>query len=612
MAGLAKTYTGDLSTAITTRVLSAYFNWEDENYIAQGKGGGSNVSGTDPMVPGSGGSGGGRGPINPEIVNRTPFDGLVRRPTINNADKTQKGVVVQDRALGNFLVAVSLSLSSSINSLNQKADETTEGIEVAKDGIDKTYKKLEYSSDSLENKLDAIVEALRYSNTQEKVLADKREISAKQTEQSAETDMSTANRILMQDMDREEIRQMQEEDIAEDDRGIPELGPIPPQNTEQLNLPEFAEGGIASGPDSGYLAVLHGDEAVIPLDNNYTQGQPSAIGQKPIATMPMMAERGTDNADSMTPTFTPNVTMASAPNISFGGGSGSGMGEMLSKAIQLPAKAAGLVTMGLMNKVLRSGNISPQIAAHLKSMSAPISAAFGVPDILTADLAPEDDGREDYTSTGGGQRRREKGLFGRFKDFILGTGGGNMTYRGGTGGNTYMNNRTSGTGGYGVGGWPFGGGKKEKTYESKQDFGAILRATAMKDAGMVINGFGDPERFKKKYGITAEQFLALPDYPTDQSSLNSDIFTKTVAYDNAYDYYNSPNYGLRTSEVAYNMSMQDEVAQISDSLADPETQVVMNNANVNKDGGDQQIEYSAIAVRGNPLKDGTYISPYAV
>ena len=56
---------------------------------------------------------------------------------------------------------------------------------------------------------------------------------------------------------------------------------------------------------------------------------------------------------------------------------------------------------------------------------------------------------------------------------MFGTGGGGMTYRG-TGGNTYVNNRTSGTGGYGVGGWPFGGGKKEKTYESKQDFGAIL------------------------------------------------------------------------------------------------------------------------------------------
>ena len=310
MASLQKTYTGDLSTAITQRLLSAYFRFEDRNYIAQGKGG-SNTSGTDPMVPG----GGGRGPINPEIVNQTPFDGLIRKPTINNTATRQKGIVVHDKVLGNFLVAVSISLSSSLNSLNQKADETTEGIEVAKDGIDKTYKKLEYSSDTLENKLDAIIEALRYSNNQEKVLSDKRETSAKTTEQNMETDMSSANRILMQDMDREEIRQMQQEDLADDDRGP--IIDVPPQNVEQIdpNLPEFAEGGIASGPDSGYLAVLHGDEAVIPLDNNFTQGQPSAIGQKPIATMPMMAERGTDNADSMTPTFRPNVTMASAPSI---------------------------------------------------------------------------------------------------------------------------------------------------------------------------------------------------------------------------------------------------------------------------------------------------------
>ena len=91
------------------------------------------------------------------------------------------------------------------------------------------------------------------------------------------------------------------------------------------------------------------------------------------------------------------------------------------------------------------------------------------------------------------------------------------------------------------------------------------------------------------------------------NSGDSQFFAKNVTYDNAYDYLNSPNYGLRTSEVAYNMSMQDEVSQILDSLTDPESQVVMNNASVNKNGGDQQIEYSAIAVRGNPLKDGTYI-----
>ena len=608
MASLTPTFTGDLSTAITKRALSAYFSWEDRNYISQGKGGAKGVSGTDPMV---GGGGGGRGPINPEIVTRTPFDGLVRRPTINNTNPRSKAVVVQDRALGNFLVAVSISLNSSLNSLNQKADETTEGIIVAKDGIDKTYKKLEQSSDTLENKLDAIIDALRYSNNQEKVLADEREIQSKRAKEAAETDFSTANEILMQDMDREEIRQMQERDIAEDDRGP--IIDTPPQNPDQLDLPfagEFRTGGIASGPDSGYLAVLHGDEAVIPLDNNYTQGQPSAIGQKPIATMPMMAERGTDNADSMTPTFRPNVTMASAPSISFGGG-GSGMGELLSKAIQLPAKAAGLVTMGLMNKVLRSGNISPKIAAHLKSMSAPISAAFGVPDILTADLAPEDDGREDYTSTGGGKRRREKGLFGRFKDFILGTGGssygrGGSSY--GRGGSTTYNRMSvngTGTGGYGYGGWPFGGKKDSKTIIDKMKYDpnhpdGTGQLNPHPPGSTLYNIF---ERHR--------QYDEL-DMLGSINSGDSQFFAKNVTYDNAYDYLNSPNYGLRTSEVAYNMSMQDEVAQISESLANPESQVVMNNASVNENGGDQQIEYSAIAVRGNPLKDGTYISPYSV
>ena len=543
---------------------------------------------------------------------------MVRRPSVTNTSSSP-GIVVHDRLLGNFLAAVSISLSSSINSLNQKADETTEGIEVAKDGISQTYKKLEHSSDTLENKLDAIIDALRYSNNQERKLADERETSAKKTEQKMATDMSSANQILMQDMDNEEIRQMREDDIAEDDRGP--ITTTPPQNPDQLDIPfagEFSEGGIASGPDSGYLAVLHGDEAVIPLDNNYTQGQPSAIGQKPIATMPMMAERGItpgDNPSSMKPKFTLNSAVSN-PTLNFGGSMGSG--EDLAKAIQLPAKAAGLVTMGIMGNVMKQALLPPGIVGHLQTLTSPIARAFGIPDLMAANQKEKSEqeyaqsqGRQEVLDAKRGKLGREKGILGKIKDFLFGSGGGGMTYRG-TGGNTYVNNRTSGTGGYGVGGWPFGGGKKEKTYESKQDFGAILRATAMKDATMVINGFGDPERFKKKYGITAEQFLALPDYPTDQSSLNSNVFTKTVAYNNAFDYneIGSPEYGLKTSAIAYNMSMEDEVNSMVDSISDSVDPVVMNNVNSANTGN--QTPYSAIAVRGNPLKEGTYVSPYSV
>ena len=58
------------------------------------------------------------------------------------------------------------------------------------------------------------------------------------------------------------------------------------------------------------------------------------------------------------------------------------------------------------------------------------------------------------------------------------------------------------------------------------------------------------------------------------------------------------------------MSLEDEVSTMIDGAEKPEP-IVMNNSNVNQDSG-QQVEYSAIAVRGNPLKDGTYISPFAV
>ena len=67
------------------------------------------------------------------------------------------GIQVREKKLGTFLEKVALSLSSSLNTINQKMDETNEGVIAAKDGIDRTYKKLEQNSDSLEEKLDAIV-----------------------------------------------------------------------------------------------------------------------------------------------------------------------------------------------------------------------------------------------------------------------------------------------------------------------------------------------------------------------------------------------------------------------------------------------------------------------
>ena len=94
---------------------------------------------------------------------------------------------------------------------------------------------------------------------------------------------------------------------------------------------------------------------------------------------------------------------------------------------------------------------------------------------------------------------------------------------------------------------------------------------------------------------------------------DSQFFAKNVTYDNAFDYkkFSSPEYGLKTYEIAYNMSMEDEVKGILDGLSDPDSQLIMNNQTASRDS-DNQIEHSSIANRGNPLKDGIYLGAYSV
>ena len=617
MASLIKTYTGDLSVAIAKRLIELGRNLYGDGFQFGGGNGGSNVSGNDPVVPNRGG--GGSNPINPEVVSSTPFDGLVKKPSITNTAPRQAGIVVHDQKLGNFLAAVSISLSSSLNTANQKLDDSSEGIIAAKDGIDNTYKKLEQHSDSLESKLDDIIQALNHSNKVEKEKRDKKESDAKIAEQKEDVDLSNSNRILMQDMDRQEVRDLQRENMQDDFLDDAAMSPQPPTNDDDGidvdSLPSLDRGGIVSGPDSGYLAVLHGDEAVIPLDNNYTQGQPSAVGKEPISNMPMMAEQGImgDNPRSMKPTFTPNVNVSPVLKK-------TNNADDLAKAIQIPAKAAGLVTMGIMGNALRQSLLPPGILGNLKTLTSPIAQAFGIPDVLSANQAERTENmfaqnqkRQEVLEAKRGRRQREKGILGKIKEFLFGggagTGGGSMTYRGGTGGNTYMNNRTSGTsgtGGYGTGGWPFGGKKpsdsiKELRYRSDHPLGTE-QPNPFKPGSTLYKNF-EKMREMDRYGVL----------DISSSGGDSQFFAKNVSYDNAFDYkkFSSPEYGLKTSEIAYNMSMADEVNTMVDGISDPSSQVVLNNHTSSTNAGNQ-IEYSAIAVKGNPLKEGTYLSPYAV
>ena len=641
MASMQKTYTGDLTQFIAKKIIAALLKKaksgkkgvgiEDDDVVG---GKSSPVNPITSIVPVRGGAIAKSQDQDPKIekftnlINRGATAG--EREAARNALKryTKKlpryergffpkafskilndGIEVKEKKLGVFLEKVAISLSSSINTINDKMDESNENVIAAKDGIDKTYKKLEQNGDSLEQKLDAIIDALRYSNRSADEKRDKNEAAAKESFLQQQVDLSNANRILMQDMDRQEIRDMQAADLAEDDRGS--IGMDQGETFEDDDLPSLARGGIVSGPDSGYLAVLHGDEAVIPLDNNYTQGEPTAVGKEPISQMPMMAERGItpgDNPDNMKPKFSINAPSVS-PKLNFGGNTG---GADLAKAIQLPAKMAGIVTGGLMAKVLSSSVLPQGVVRHIKTITSPIMEAFGV-DNFASDLTEGSENklaqlqdRQDVLSGDMGRKGREKGILSKIKEFIFGTGGGTMSYRGGTGGNTYIRNRSSGTGGYGIGGYGYGGSKMASLppYQDGRTPTRLFYNSPYKSPDIFIKDQQMIEDAKERFKLFTGIDLAKED---------NQFFSKNVSYNNAFDYnkFNSPEHGLNISNVAYNMSMQDEVDSIVDAISNPEEQVVLNNQTANSNS-DNQIEYSPIQVRGNPLKQGTYVSPYSV
>ena len=302
----------------------------------------------------------------------------------------QKPVKVKDQKLGVYLAAVIKALNANIASINERLDDTEQGVIEAKEGVFGTIKQLEQNSDLLETKLDAIIAALREQNTLAKVQEDQSEVQRREDETEGEMDLSGTERVIKPDEKKEDTIQL---NLLEDIQDSAE------KRDEQLSLPFFGgsegfeKGGIVSGPDSGYLAKLHGDEMIIPLDNNYTQGEPSAVDgkvrPKPQTPVVQKYEVGTKSpavTETPLPSMGPKIFERSAavdnklPDLMEKGGE-------LQKAMEFPVKAAGIITMNVMQEAVSNmGGLAGGVAQQLKQISAPLAAAFGVSNTITTSL----------------------------------------------------------------------------------------------------------------------------------------------------------------------------------------------------------------------------------
>tara|TARA_B100000902_G_scaffold161915_1_gene157310 strand:- start:6216 stop:8567 length:2352 start_codon:yes stop_codon:yes gene_type:complete len=415
--------------------------------------------------------------------------------TSGTTSTVAKPVKVKDQKLGVFLAAVVKALNENISSLNERLNDTEGQVIAAKEGIFGTIKQLEQNSDVLETKLDAIIDALREQNNLAKVQEDQSEIKSREGELEIEKDDSGTERFVGTDEDPEKVAQL---NIIEEANELSSIGDVDDMSGgypySDLG-PGFEQGGIASGPDSGYLAKLHGDEMIIPLDNNYTQGEPSAIDGKirpkpQTPMMPQMAESGmmpkTVEKPSSFDTFGGNLfnkVVSAEPEVIPDLKDDIGN---LQKAMQVPIKAAGVITLNKMQKALPAmGYAAGEVATELQSVSGPIAKTFGVPNTITDSIV-----RQNTVESQREKRRAERkasdneddrNIFQKILDFFRGNqqGGDGGGYRRGGGGNRtirrYNQPPTGGTGGPGGLARGLKGARAGFTGMNAQGFNAMMQ-----------------------------------------------------------------------------------------------------------------------------------------
>ena len=298
-----------------------------------------------------------------------------------------KPVKVKDEKLGVYLAGVIKALNANIASINERLDDTEQGVIEAKEGVFGTIKQLEQNSDLLETKLDSIIDALREQNALAKVQEDTSEVQRREDETEKEFDLSDTERIIKPDEKKGETIQLS---LLDDIKKSQE------ERDEQLSLPlvggdeGFEKGGIVSGPDSGYFAKLHGDEMIIPLDNNYTQGEPSAIDGR-IARRPkgiQSFEKGTKNVEDV------QTPMNMGVNIFNKAASVEGElpdikkdVEKLSEAMLFPIRSTGIIISHLTQDALgEMGSVAADVGQQIGEVAKAFGSKFDIPISISNSL----------------------------------------------------------------------------------------------------------------------------------------------------------------------------------------------------------------------------------
>ena len=336
--------------------------------------------------------------------------------TASSASGTGKSRVSREDIL-TAVSAIASSLEQTAQSINNTLGETKDiasGVQAIKTDV---VTQLSERTDTIEAKLDAIAAAINAQTALQKQTTDNNQ--AAQNMGGAKPVKNAADSSDFDDLTTPED-ESEESDLDVDN--IPDQKP-----------PEAETGGIVSGPDSGYLAKLHGDEMVVPLDNNYTQGEPSAMDGKvrpvpetsAITSKPQSFEQGTSNLGSKVGFTKLNLGMASKSS-----SDSDAMSQPLMDAMSLPMMVAGgTVLSSVTNLMNQLGPESDSFAGEIAKVARPIADVFGLPTSLANKVTGQKSSKGDSdTKNKDKTEAKKKGffsnLFEKLKKVSGGAGGG--------------------------------------------------------------------------------------------------------------------------------------------------------------------------------------------
>lgn len=309
----------------------------------------------------------------------------------STAKKIQKATTGSKRVSREQLLSTFTELVDSLNktaeSLNANMSLTTSGIIKSSVAQANLADQLKVRNNTLDDKLDRLIDAISNQTQVQKKNIQKEKFKSSEAKLESAKDVAATSAFdkLYTPENETEVKQTIEpvtsitniQNIAATASQRAEM-----QQMEAYNPPQFERGGIVSGPDSGYLVKLHGNEMVIPLDNNYTQGQPSAIDGKVRPRPIQKYEMGT-RSSAVGGKFGFNLTntmgianMGTAPM--------SAMTQPLVDAMSLPMIATGGTLLAATTQLMRSmGSEGQNINPEIEKISRPISDVFGLPSTIT-------------------------------------------------------------------------------------------------------------------------------------------------------------------------------------------------------------------------------------